>query len=172
MPLFQDNLPPRLDPPAHPSHHSFTCTHIGWTLSLRIFNQISNIISHIIIKQKSCAKYLPHTPSTPINKFCQEVNVQSHVICLTRQLSIHIWIVPVSPWRQWGIEWNPFQGKHYCPRGNVGAEFAHISKPELTSQHAHLQTHISFDLPDLCSAVLPLFEIQHRQRIQHHSLGS
>lgn len=110
--------------------------------------------------------------STTTNKFCQRSMLKSHVICMTRQESIHIGIVPVSPSSLWGVEWNPFQGKHYCPRGNAGAEVAHISEAALTSQHAHLQTHThthtSSAWPDLGSAVLLHLEIQHRQRIRHH----
>lgn len=84
--------------------------------------------------------------------------LKSRVICLTRQLSIHIWIVPVSParrWGMWGMKWSPFQGKHYCPRRTAGAEVAHISEPVLTSQHAHLQTHTYHPLYMTC--VLPFY---------------
>lgn len=148
----------RLDPPK-PSHHSFTCIHTRRTLSLRLFNQIHTTYP---------PPPPPHIPPPPTNS-AKRLMLKLHVICLTHQLSIHIWIVPVSPWRQWGMEWNPFQGKHYCPRGNTGAEVrAGADIPTCTSA----DTHISSALPDLRSAVLPLFEIQHRQRIQHCSSGS
>lgn len=86
--------------------------------------------------------------------------LKSHVICLTCQLSIHISIILVSPWRRWGMGWIPFQGKHYSPRGN-GRSRGH---PSIRANPDILPcTHISSSLPDRRSAALQLLEIQHRQ---------
>lgn len=142
------------------------------------------ILLHACILERPCLwdyliKYIPHTPplhpTTPphhsnppphptTNKFCQEVNVK-----ITRYLpdssAIHPYLnrscQPMEAVGD-GVESIPGQtllSKRQC--GFRGRPYIRASADIPTYTSA--DTHISFALPDLCSAGLPLFEIQHRE---------
>lgn len=56
--------PPHPHPPPRLGHHSFTCIHTGRTLSLRVFNQINEWVSHT--DDPRCMPP-PNTPPPPTN---------------------------------------------------------------------------------------------------------